>query len=192
MSDITPNPDANGQPENNPLEGFDFSALSADPVSPTDAPPTFEAPAKPKWWESKKRKAKTIEERRAAKAKKPVPPAPRGGLRQPLEDLYTGLGMMIMPFDAHCGKIIIDAAPRCAETLDDLAKTNPAVRRILISLVTTSAMGAVIMAHAPIIMAIAMHHVPALKERQEKMVGEFAEMMANGFNIPGDEEPKSE
>lgn len=190
MSDATPNLEANDQPESNPLNGFDFSALSAESVSPQDAPQVFEAPRKPKWWESKKRKATTESK---PKKSKPVPPAPRGGLRTPLEDMYTGLGMMLMPFDPHCGKIIIDAAPRCAETLDDLAKTNPAVRRILISLVTTSALGAVIMAHAPIIMAIAMHHVPALKERQEKMVGEFAEMMANGFNLPDpDGEPKSE
>ncbi len=191
MSETVPNPDANEQPESNPLAGFDFSALNAETVSPADAPPVFEAPAKPKWWESKKRKARTIEERKARKAPKPMPKAPVGGLRKPLEDMYTGLGMMMMPFDPSCGKVIIDAAPRCAETLDDLAKTNPAVRRILISLVTTSALGAVIMAHAPILMAIAMHHIPALRERQEKMVGEFAEMMANGFTM-GQENPESE
>lgn len=191
MSDFTPNPDANDQPESNPLAGFDFSALNAETVSPEDSPPIFEAPAKPKWWESKKRKARTIEERKARKAPKPMPKAPVGGLRKPLEDMYTGLGMMLMPFDPSCGKVIIEAAPRCAETMDDLAKTNPAVRRILISLVTTSALGAVIMAHAPILMAIAMHHVPALRERQEKMVGEFAEMMANGFTMD-QENPESE
>jgi hypothetical protein len=39
-------------------------------------------------------------------------------------------------------------------------------------------------------MAIAMHHVPALREKQEKMVGEFAEMMANGFTM-GEENPES-
>ncbi len=191
MSETVPNPDANDQPESNPLAGFDFSALNAETVSPEDAPPVFEAPAKPKWWESKKRKARTIEERKARKAPKPMPKAPVGGLRKPLEDMYTGLGMMMMPFDPSCGKVIIDAAPRCAETLDDLAKTNPAVRRILISLVTTSALGAVIMAHAPILMAIAMHHIPALRERQEKMVGEFAEMVANGFTMD-QENPESE
>ena len=191
MSETVPNPDANDQPESNPLAGFDFSPLNAETVSPEDAPPVFEAPAKPKWWESKKRKARTIEERKARKAPKPMPKAPVGGLRKPLEDMYTGLGMMMMPFDPSCGKVIIDAAPRCAETLDDLAKTNPAVRRILISLVTTSALGAVIMAHAPILMAIAMHHIPALRERQEKMVGEFAEMMANGFTMD-QENPESE
>ena len=178
MSFETPNPE--NVPENEPLNGFDFSALSADPVSPQDAPPIFEPPRKPKWWESKKRSSKRASKPRAVK---PMPKAPQGGLRRPLEDMYTGLGMMMMPFDAHCGKIVIDAAPRCAETLDELAKTNPAVRRILISLVTTSALGAVIMAHAPILMAIAMHHVPALREKQEKMVSEFAEMMANGFAV---------
>lgn len=191
MNEHVPNPDANDQPESNPLEGFDFSALSAESVSPSDAPPVFEAPAKPKWWESKKRKARTIEERKARKAPKPMPKTPVGGLRKPLEDMYTGMGMMLMPFDPSCGKVIIEAAPRCAETLDDLAKTNPAVRRILISLVTTSALGAVIMAHAPILMAIAMHHIPALREKQEKMVGEFAEMMANGFTM-NPENPESE
>lgn len=189
MSDVTPNPEANEGPESNPLDGFDFSALNADTVTPQDAPQSFEAPRKPKWWESKKRKAAAP---KAAKPKKPVPPTPRGGLRQPLEDLYTGMGMMLMPFDANCGKIIIDAAPRCAETLDDLAKTNPAVRRILISLLTTSALGAVIMAHAPILMAIAMHHVPALREKQEKMVGEFAEMMANGMQFPSQDDMPNE
>jgi len=178
MSDFVPNPD--GVPGESPLEGFDFGALNAESVSPEDTPPTFEPPKKPKWWERKPKNSQP----KKVKEKKSAPPMPRGGLRQPLEDLYTGLGMMLIPFDPSCGKVIIEAAPRCAETLDDLAKTNPAVRRILISLVTTSALGAVVMAHAPIIMAIAMHHVPALREKQEKMVGEFAEMMANGFPPP--------
>jgi len=181
MSEVTPNPE--NADEIGPLNGFDFSALSADSVTPEDAPPTFEPPRKPKWWERKPKNGGA----KKAKVRKPEPPAPRGGLRKPLEDLYAGLGMMLIPFDPSCGKVIIEAAPRCAETLDDLAKTNPAVRRILISLVTTSALGAVIMAHAPILMAIAMHHIPALREKQEKMVGEFAEMMANGFGTPDGE-----
>jgi len=164
------------QPENGETNGFDFSALSADQVPTEEMPPSFEPPRKPRWWE---RKLKNGSEPRKPKVRKPAPSMPRGGLRKPLEDLYTGLGMMLMPFDPSCAKVIIEAAPKCAESLDDLAKTNPAVRRILISLVTTSAWGSVIMAHAPIIMAVAMHHVPALKERQEKMVGEFAEMLAN-------------
>lgn len=185
MSEVTPNPE--NADETAPLNGFDFSALSADSVSPEDAPPTFEPPRKATLWERwSGRKPKSAQPRKA-KVKKPDPPTPRGGLRKPLEDLYTGLGMMMIPFDPSCGKVIIEAAPRCAETLDDLAKTNPAVRRILISLVTTSALGAVIMAHAPILMAIAMHHIPALREKQEQMVGEFAEMMANGFAMPDGE-----
>jgi hypothetical protein len=93
-----------------------------------------------------------------------------------------------MPFDPSCGRIVIENAEKCAEALDELAKTNTAVRNFLIGLCTTSAWGAVLMAHAPIVMAIAMHHVPALKKQQEKMVGEFAEMMANGFQVPNGDE----
>ena len=96
--------------------------------------------------------------------------------------------MSVMPFDPSCGRIIIENSEKCADALDDLAKTNSAVRYFLITLFTTSAWGAVVMAHAPIVMAIAMHHVPALKKQQEKMVGEFAEMMANGFQAPQGED----
>lgn len=173
MSDefIAPQPSENGE-----TNGFDFSALSADSVPADDTPPSFDPPRKPKWWE---RKPKNGAAPKREKVRKAMPSMPRGGLREPLENLYTGIGMFMMPFDASCAKVIIEAAPKCAESLDDLAKTNPAVRRILISLVTTSAMGAVVMAHAPIIMAVAMHHVPALRDKQEKMVADMAEMFAN-------------
>lgn len=169
-----PNPDKDS--ESSP---FDFSALtpeSTEPLGEFSAPDT----KKKRWWESAPKGEKKT---RATKEKKTrtMPPLPRGGLKGSLTQMYTGIGMAVMPFDPHCGRIVIESAEHCAETLDELAKTNPAVRRMLIAMVTTSAWGAVIMAHAPLLMAVAMHHVPALKERQEKMVGEFAEMMANGF-----------
>jgi hypothetical protein len=173
MSDITPNPDGE-MPE------FDFSLLNVDDVPPEDAPPSFDPPRKPRWWERAKGKNGAVKEPRPSKPKKSVT-MPRSGLRGPLEDFYTGIGMFMMPFDPACGKVVIEAAPKCAESLDELAKTNPAVRRLLIQLVSTSAMGMVVVAHAPIVMAIAMHHVPMLRKKQEQMVGEFAEMMANGF-----------
>lgn len=170
MSDYMPQPEMNGQPE------FDFAGLQPETVPTNEAPPSFEAPRKPSFWDRMFKNNKTT--KKAPRERKPVP-MPRGGLRKPLEDLYTSLGMMMMPFDESCARVIIEAAPRCAESLDDLAKTNPAVRRLLISLVTTSALGAVIMAHAPIVMAVAMHHVPALRNKQEKMVADMAEMFAN-------------
>jgi hypothetical protein len=187
MSEFERIPDPGNNGESSP---FDFASLSAEPVdmgSPEFEPPKTE---KRKWWESRPRSKKTSEKsgekkpRRTAELK----PMPRGGLKPALAQMYTGLGIAVMPFDPSCGRVIIENADKCAESLDELAKTNPAVRNVLISLVTTSAWGAVIMAHAPILMAVMMHHVPFLRERQEKMVGEFAEMMANGFTQPkGDE-----
>ncbi len=83
-----------------------------------------------------------------------------GVLKESLTGLYAGIGMMLMPFDAHCGSAVIEAADTCAGSLEDLAKTNPAVRKALMTLVKTSAWGTVIAAHAPLIMAIMAHHGP--------------------------------
>lgn len=172
---------------------FDFGKLTAentDSLTGEFTPPSISG-SKPKWWERAPKKNGASEKNkpraRAPRAER-VKPLPRGGLRQPLANLYTGIGMSVMPFDPACGRTIIENSDKCAETLDELAKTNTAVRNFLIGLCTTSAWGAVLMAHAPIVMAIAMHHVPALKKQQEKMVGEFAEMMANGFQGPGAED----
>jgi hypothetical protein len=186
------------------IDPDDFDSDSEDFVKNlvaenTDALGEFTPPdvrgTKPKWWERTpkgkggKSANGSARERRASKPKT-VKPMPRGGLRGPLTQLYVGIGMSVMPFDPSCGRTIIENADKCAEALDELAKTNTAIRNFLIGLCTTSAWGAVLMAHAPIVMAIAMHHVPALKKQQEKMVGEFAEMMANGFKpkAEGDED----
>lgn len=168
---------------------FDFSSLTpenTDSLTGEFTPPVVKG-AKPRWWESRPKSEKKTRQTRERKAPRAAAakPLPKGGLKPALAQMYAGVGMAVMPFDPSCGRVILENAETCAESLDELAKTNTAVRNLLISLVTTSAWGAVIMAHAPILMAIAMHHVPALRERQEKMVGEFAEMMANGF-------PKSE
>ena len=101
---------------------------------------------------------------RPARAPKRVPPMPRGGLTKQLEQLYVGVGMALLIKDAECGMAIIGAAPKCAETLNTLAEKNPTVRRILLALCNTSALGAVVMAHAPILWAVSKHHVPAVRD----------------------------
>jgi hypothetical protein len=166
---------------------FDFSDINAEIVDSISAeskltPNPKAGRERKRWWESKPRA-----EKKSRGKNKPMPTMPRGGLKPALTQLYTGFALAVMPFDPSCGKIILENAERCAESLDDLAKTNPAVRRALLSLVTTSAWGAVIMAHAPILMALAMHHVPALRERQEKMVADMAEMFANTNRGEGNE-----
>jgi hypothetical protein len=172
MSEFTPNPEPD--PEPNPLTDI-FKDLSVESVAMPGEPVAAPKPAS-KWkefWGGKREKAGK------EKTRKPPIPMPRGGLVKPLEQFYVGIGFMLMPVDPHCARIVIDNATKCAESLDELAKINPAVRRFLLGLVSSSAIGAVIMAHLPIVMAVMMHHVPALKQRQEKMFGEFAEMVAN-------------
>lgn len=98
------------------------------------------------------------------KAPKRVAAMPRGGFTKQLEQLYVGIGMAVLFRDPECGTAIIEAAPKCAETLNALAEKNPAVRRILLAITQSSAIGAVVIAHAPILWALAKHHVPAVKD----------------------------
>lgn len=100
---------------------------------------------------------------RPKRERKTTPAAPRGGFVKPLTEMYGTIALMLMPFDAQCAMAIMEAAPKAAESLDNLAKSNDAVKRVLITLTQTSAWGAVLAAHAPIILAVTMHHVPAVK-----------------------------
>lgn len=100
---------------------------------------------------------------REPKLKDAAPRMPAGGLAAPLTDMYIMVGAVISPMDATCGGAIINQAPECAKALEKLAKTNPEVRRVLVNLISGSAYGAVITAHIPIVMAVAMHHMPGVR-----------------------------
>lgn len=83
-----------------------------------------------------------------------------GALVKPLVAFYETIGGIVILGDQVCGTAIVESAQSCAESLDELARTNPAVRKALIRLVSTSAATKVIVAHAPIIMVILAHHFP--------------------------------
>lgn len=101
---------------------------------------------------------------RAPKAPKAIPPKPRpGALVKPFTEMYSMVGTMLMPFDPHCGRIVLNSAEECAKALDSAARENPALRRVLLSLVQTSVWGQLVAAHLPILMGIAMHHVGPVK-----------------------------
>jgi hypothetical protein len=92
--------------------------------------------------------------------KKPAPRAKKGAFVEPLTQIYALLGGVMMPFDQHCAGVIVASAESCATAMDELAYQNESVRRALTSLTTGSAMGAVLVAHLPIIMAVVSHHGP--------------------------------
>lgn len=98
------------------------------------------------------RKPKTVS------APKPVPTRQKGKYVAPLTELYGFVGMGLLVVDPVCGKAVLESAEGCAKSVDELAYKNAAVRRVVESLTQTSAIGAVVMAHMPILLAVASHH----------------------------------
>jgi hypothetical protein len=91
------------------------------------------------------------------------PPSKPGEFVEPLTQFYVMAGMTVAALDKHdqvCGPAIAESAEQCAQAWDDLAQKNPAVRRALRSMLQVSAVGAVVSAHLPIMIAILTQHMP--------------------------------
>lgn len=87
-----------------------------------------------------------------------VPQIKNGQISEPIGNIYRMIGALMMPFDPQCGMVVLQSADNAADSLENLAKTNPAVRKALLALTQTSAWGTVLAAHTPILMAVASHH----------------------------------
>lgn len=96
-------------------------------------------------------------------------------LKSSLEKMYGTIAVGIAPFDMVCATEVAKNASVCADAWDNLARENESVRRILEKLVAGSAWGGVLMAHTPIIFAIAMHHG---SDQMRMFVGRAAGMQA--------------
>lgn len=156
--------------------GFDLSSLVAE-TAPADAQESMPNPQKEKFSFRSMFGGKPKEKK--PKVRKPTPAMPRSGLKGPLTNMYTGLGLSLSMVDRNCGQAIVESAEDCAEAWEELAKRNPKVRRALLMLLETSDVTKIIIAHAPIMMAVASHHVPFVREQQLKVVEMFANQSAN-------------
>lgn len=145
------------------LEGEDYppKVLNPETVEPVTDKASFENRIVRLRNKQNRGNAKTSV--KAEKAKRPAPPKRKGSFTKPLTDMYTGVGVMLMPFDQPCGTAVMESASQCAEALDNLAYQNESVRRALDSLLQSSAIGTVVVAHLPIIMVVASHHMPGLR-----------------------------
>jgi hypothetical protein len=94
-------------------------------------------------------------------------------LQKSLESLYTMIGTGIFPFDNQVGVVVLESAPNCAKSLNDLAEKNPRLRRQLESLLSAGAYGAVISAHLPIAVIVATKYVPSLRENYGRVMADF-------------------
>ncbi len=151
--------------------GFDMSSLVSE-TAPSEAQETIpNARASKRSWKdffSGKPREKKV------KPRKPTPPMPRKGIAGSLTNMYTGLGMTVAMVDPQCGKAIIESAEDCAQGWEDLAKTNPKVRRAILMFLETSDVTKLFIAHAPILAAVMSHHVPLVREQQLRVVEMFA------------------
>lgn len=138
------------------------------PVTPTPEPATVpfsvvqgELPP-----DSKPRKGRTKSVFTGQPASKATAYQP-GVIARGLTELYTNMGSFLGMFDPQCSMVIITNAQAMAESLEKLAKDNPAIRAALMRVITGSVWGEVIAAHMPVMMAITMHHTAFGKARME-------------------------
>lgn len=87
-----------------------------------------------------------------------------GILVKPLAELYGSVGTLVLPFNQPVGTAFIQNAQACAEALDNAARQDPRIRRVLMSLIATSIWGQLIAAHMPILMALAVTMVPQVRD----------------------------
>lgn len=171
--------------------------VTADPIEPrSDAPVTAPAFSEAESEEREnfvlraldggRRERKVRENKKSPKPPRETVEAPamprKGLLAKKFTDLYVALGSFMLPFDPAVANAVINAAPKCGESLEELARTNPAVRKALMGMVETSVWGQVILAHAPIMIAIAVVHVPAVRNN----LGGMAAMVVGNTASPDD------
>lgn len=111
---------------------------------------------------ARRRRGKDAEAKPAA----PVPAYKAGVIATGVNRLYRRAGKIVRAMDADIGEAIIQAARNTADdgepddsvgaAWDELAKTNPRVRKFLLKIIAGGAWGQLVMAHAPIAMAIVM------------------------------------
>lgn len=75
-----------------------------------------------------------------------------------LEDFFTSIGTVVYAVNATDGAAILQGTPNLAKSLNELAKEDERVRRVLERMLTGSAYGAVFMSTAAILLPILDNH----------------------------------
>lgn len=83
-----------------------------------------------------------------------APARPLEHLRKDLVDLYTTLGLIAKPLLPLPALVLVKQSEDCADAWVRAAEVNPVIRRALEGFATASVYGALIMAHAPIAIAL--------------------------------------
>lgn len=97
----------------------------------------------------------------------PLPPFRAGPIAKGVDKIYRRAGKLVKIWDPALGSAIIASARKVVdeegdenttvgEAWEEIAKVNPRIRRLLLKVVESGAWGALIAAHAPILLAIMM------------------------------------
>ena len=102
----------------------------------------------------------------AGEPDKPKPPVPQfreGQIERGINQLYRKAGKLIRVMDADVGQALIDITRKedaedqtVGECWEQLARTNPRIRAVLLKMIAGGAWGQLFMCHAPVLMAIVM------------------------------------
>ena len=100
--------------------------------------------------------------------------------------MYVTVGTLVIPFNKPVGTAFIQNAEPCAKALDNAAKADKQIRRVLMLLVQGSVWGEVIIAHMPIMMALAVTMVPSVRAtmngvQSEEASTETINPVSNGY-----------
>jgi len=151
-------PGRGGHKSSPTLEELKAAKAEKDAEEPSEAakaPSADRAPAKPQR-RSERRKAKAEE-----KASAPVPQYRAGVIAKGMNKLYARAGKLIAVMDPEIGHAVISITRKeseddvtVGEAWEELAKTNPRIRKFLLKMMSGGAWGQLVMAHAPILLAI--------------------------------------
>jgi len=101
--------------------------------------------------------------KKTPKAPEPIPPFRAGPIAKSINKTYRRAGRIVKIWDPEVGAAIIACTRKDEDEEDDLtvgeaweelARINPRIRAFLTRFITTSALGSLFVAHAPILLAI--------------------------------------
>jgi hypothetical protein len=159
---------------------IDLSKGTFTPNDTSDKPPK-RGPGRPKGSLSS----------RSPKRQTPLPPWKDGVISSWAENLYKTTGRLVAAFDPNYGTVLQGIAQPAGQAWENLAKDSPPMRRLFHTLMTTTKLSELIMAHLPLFILVLHQHGPIKNSFDgiaEKFAGEMAEQMAatNGHAMATD------
>lgn len=164
------------QPAADAPAGPDLASLNPDTPPVEDRAPG----------QTKRRRARLRTRGRSAEAapkvEEEVPPFRAGPIAKGVNKIYTRIGRVVRAMDPDVGQAIIlmtrkesDDDVTVGEAWEELARTNPRIRRVLLKVISGGAWGQLVMAHAPVVVAILMKERIRSKLPMPKLVDAFFE-----------------